>query len=239
MILAGIDLAWKGDEKPSAIAVGQLTGRTLSVREIEPALIGLESLLEFMEGCGRLHGVAVDASLIIHNKTGQRPCEKELARVYASRGAACHASNLTLYPDPFSVRFSRELEFRGFAHLAKKQWQIECYPHPSLIEIFSLPKRLKYKKGKVEEKKQGQCRLAELLTSLSGSSRLKLAIPDGSSHHVDPLYIENLKGQSLKTNEDALDAMICLYVAALYASGAQHHLFGNTTTGYIWVPRGN
>lgn len=239
MILAGIDLAWNGEKNPSALAVGKLQGKTLSLTGLHPAVTGMASVMEMVTGAGGLAGIAVDASLIITNSTGQRPCEKALARMYSAKGAACHATNLSLYPDPFSVRLSHALEDRGFGHLGEKKWQIECYPHPSIIEIFGLQKRLKYKKGPVPEKKEGQIRLASYLRQLSTSSTLRLHIPEPMAQPLAPSYIQTLKGQALKTNEDTLDAMVCLYVAALYAKGAPHTLFGDTATGYVWVPKGS
>ena len=37
-------------------------------------------------------------------------------------------------------------------------------------------------------------------------------------------------------NEDYLDSLICLYIAGLYAVGHPGELFGDTVSGYIWVP---
>ena len=41
----------------------------------------------------------------------------------------------------------------------------------------------------------------------------------------------------LKQNEDALDSIVCAYIGALYAIMAPHKSFGNTDTGYIYVPQ--
>jgi predicted RNase H-like nuclease len=48
-----------------------------------------------------------------------------------------------------------------------------------------------------------------------------------------------LKGQALKTNEDALDAIVCLYIAGLYAINHRGKTFGDLDLGYIWVPSGS
>jgi predicted RNase H-like nuclease len=50
-------------------------------------------------------------------------------------------------------------------------------------------------------------------------------------------YINSLAGKALKSNEDALDSIICLYIAGLYALRSIGKLFGDKFTGYIWVPR--
>ena len=121
MKLAGVDLAWQGEHNPSAI-VEQLTKQA------------------------DLQGIAIDAPLIINNETGQRQCEKALSRDYGGRKASCHTSNKRLYPDALSVKLSSILYTQGFEHLATSKWQIECYPHPAIIECFALPERLAYKK---------------------------------------------------------------------------------------------
>jgi predicted RNase H-like nuclease len=115
-------------------------------------------------------------------------------------------------------------------------WQIECYPHPALIELFGLDKRHKYKKGTQKEKQRGQIELAEYIQSLCSSSTLSLQIPDAFSAYLDAKHIQGLSGQGLKHNEDALDALICLYIAALYAIGKKMVVFGDSEKGYIVVP---
>jgi predicted RNase H-like nuclease len=125
------------------------------------------------------------------------------------------------------VCLSEQLLKSGFKHLGSKQWQIECYPHPALIEIFSLSKRLKYKKGKVADKRAGQIKLAALLHQLNDSKVLKLVITDPVSQVLNESKIQLLKGQALKTNEDALDAIVCLYIAGLYAINHRGKTFGD------------
>ena len=111
-------------------------------------------------------------------------------------------------------------------------------PHPAIIEIFNLPERLKYKKGRVSEKKFGQQQLASLIKSLECNERLPLKIPSDFDQYLDEGYIDSLKGKALKSNEDTLDAIICLYIAGLYAVGATGRTFGDVDSGYIWIPDG-
>ncbi|MFT7674187.1 MAG: putative RNase H-like nuclease [Gammaproteobacteria bacterium] len=238
VLLAGVDLAWKPDKYPTAIALGEHTGDGITVVEIMPAIYGAQNIVDALTGHNGLHGIAVDASLIIKNETGQRPCEKEVSKSYGSRGAACHSSNTTQYPDAASVYLSQQLDQKGFKHLSDDKFQIECYPHPAIIEIFNLSERLKYKKGRVLEKKSGQKKLASLIRSLDSNNVLQLQIPIEFDYYFDEIFIENQKGKALKSNEDALDAVICLYIAGLYAVGAEGRTFGNADSGYIWVPTG-
>jgi predicted RNase H-like nuclease len=236
MILAGIDLAWACTKNPTAIATGTYDGDILHVTHVNASVLAVDGIVEQLLDINGLTGVAIDASLIIPNVTGQRACERELSAHYGKMGASCHASNLTLYPAAASVALSRKLEEQGFTHLGTKKWQIECYPHPAIIEIFGLPERLKYKKGRITEKKAGQKQLASLISNLSNSPTLPLRLGSDVREIIDPANIDTLRGKALKSNEDMLDAIICLYVAGLYAIGTRHRVFGDTTAGYIWVP---
>jgi len=233
MRLAGIDLAWQGEKNPSAIAIGDLNSRILSLTQIFPACYGIDEIIDKVDS---ISGIAIDAPLIIKNCSGQRDCEKSVSKTYGARGASCHTSNLSLYPDASSVRFANKLIDNGFCHIETDKWIVECYPHPSLLEIFNLPVRLKYKKGNKSEKLAGQINLANLIKSLSSSPVLQLQIPNECAHFIDESYILSLIGKAIKTNEDALDSIICLYIAALYQSKKSGHLFGDLDTGYVWVP---
>ncbi|MEZ8826964.1 DUF429 domain-containing protein [Vibrio amylolyticus] len=179
----------------------------------------------------------MDAPLIIENPTGQRECEKALSRDYGSRKASCHPSNQSLYPNALSVNLASALKERGLQHLAQKSWMIECYPHPSIIECFDLSERHAYKKGRVADKKQGQVALAGYLLQLEHSNVLALKIPKELKVLLSEAYIQSLKGQALKSNEDALDAIICLYIAGLYQMRVPGKTYGDIERGYIWVPQ--
>ena len=238
MILAGIDLAWACTKNPTAIAVGTYDDAILHVTHVDASVLTVDGIVNRLQDINGLSGVAIDASLIITKVTGQRTCERELSSQYGRMGASCHSCNLTLYPDAASVSLSIKLDEHGFKHLGTVKWQIECYPHPAIIEIFGLSERLKYKKGRVAERKAGQKKLASLISCLSSSPTLPLCLGSDIRKIIDHAHIDALRGKALKSNEDMLDAIVCLYVAGLYAIGAGHRVFGDTTEGYIWVPAG-
>jgi predicted RNase H-like nuclease len=232
-----VDLAWQSEKNPSAIAYGTLQDCELEVTTVNPAVFGIDSVLYNLTAVGSLRGIAIDAPLIIKNVSGQRACETGIGRQYGSRHASCHTSNTKLYPSARSVYLSEKLSESGFQHLVGSKWQMECYPHPAIIEMFNLPERLRYKKGTVAAKKAGQQELARLLKSLSTSEILKLVVSDDVAHVLDENHISSLAGQRLKSNEDALDAIVCLYIAGLYSMEVDGELFGDDKAGYIWVPQ--
>ena len=102
--IVGVDLAWQSERNPSAIAVGSLNGHKLQISQVHKGVIGLDNIAKLIDGLGEIDGIAIDASLIINNVSGQRACENAISRTYGGRKAGCHASNLTLYPEPDSVR---------------------------------------------------------------------------------------------------------------------------------------
>lgn len=238
MQLAGIDLAWRSSKNPTALAIGTLKDSELKLTGIAKDLFGIAPIVTYLSSLSDLSGIAVDGPLIIGNLSGQRKCESLIGRKYGSKHASCHTSNLTLFPKADSVQLSQILASQGFQHLglASGRWQIECYPHPALIELFNLKERHPYKKGSVSAKRRGQCELAELLLSLTESPLLRLTIPDVLSQTLRHSHIDSLRGAALKQNEDILDAIVCLYVAGLYAIGTSDYVFGDASEGYIYVP---
>src|SRR5881392_2715928 len=100
----GIDLAWKSDRNSTGAVClqGDRTGAELVV--VAPPLWSPADVLEFVRVNSATESVvAVDAPLIIINRSGQRTCETLVGRRYGRRDASCHTSNLTLYPAANSV----------------------------------------------------------------------------------------------------------------------------------------
>lgn len=240
MRLAGFDLAWKSDRNNTAAAFGDLNVSCLRLTKSHPAVKSLQELRSVIESEDRLFGVAIDAPLIINNRSGQRECETLLSKEYGARGASCHTSNLTLYPNSASGELSRYLKEHGFKHLqniVKGKFQIECYPHPAIIEMFGLPKRLAYKKGKVSDKKQGQIQLSKYIKALEKSKVISLTISGDYHRYLEEEHILSLTGAKLKENEDVLDSIVCIYICALFATSSAHTTYGSIEDGYIYVPK--
>ncbi|HEX4602801.1 MAG TPA: DUF429 domain-containing protein [Candidatus Angelobacter sp.] len=238
----GIDLAWRGGEKQSGVAV--LQGDRQRARLVDTALIHCGVLPGYVDRyTTKSTVVAIDGPLVICNQNGQRRCETLLGRAYGARDASCHSSNLSLYPNAASVRLESQMESRGFKHapnvtrLDEEHVMLEVYPHVALLELFRLPRVLKYKKGNITEKRRGQQDLQHLLKKLSAFSP-----PLKSNSKLAQLLetdTNSLRGVTLKANEDKLDAVLCAYVAYhyWYWDGASTRLFGDVDSGYIIVPR--
>ena len=237
--IIGIDLAWQSERNTTAVAVGELSKKSFRITKVHDSISSIESLIKVVNNESAIAGVSIDAPLIINNTTGQRSCERELSKEYGSRKSSCHSSNITLYPNAASVDLANHLSNIGFIHLGNpsiESWQIECYPHPAIIEIFGLQERLAYKKDNVAKKKKGQIVLASSIKSLSNSEVLSLFIDQTVDGFLLEERISEKFGVKLKQNEDVLDSILCAYIGALYAMGASHKIFGNSHSGYIYIP---
>lgn len=239
-VLAGVDLAWMGAKNPTAIAVGTWSDGCIHLTSVIERLYGTQPVIDALQNIEGLHGVAIDGPLVIANQTGQRSCEQLIGVTYGSRKASCHTSNLRKFPDAAGVLLSSTLAASGFQHLAptEAKWQLECYPHPALIEIFGLSERLAYKKGSVQAKRAGQVELGRLLLSLTASHQAAVELQLDDEHRVyfEPDRICQLRGADLKHNEDVLDAVVCMYIGAIYQAGETERVFGSVMGGYIYVP---
>jgi predicted RNase H-like nuclease len=235
--ILGIDLAWRGDN-PSAVSVAHVCGEHyIRITDIYPNISNWQEAFDNKIITKSTIGIAIDGPLIINNITGKRHCEKLLSRDYGGRGASCHATNFTLYPNHPGLTLSQYLLKCGFEHLnCRGKFQIECYPHIALIEIFALVYRLKYKRGSIVDRRDGQCNLSNHIMMLEQSSILKLTLAEEPMQLLKHDHIHSLRGRALKQNEDALDSIICAYIAGLFLIGFHSTVFGSATDGYIYVP---
>ena len=237
--ILGIDLAWRGGNNTTAVSIAEIFGEcAIHITKVHSNINNWQEAVDNKIITKATIGIAIDAPLVVNNMSGQRDCERSLSQEYGGRGASCHATNRTLYRNHDGISLSHKLKDHGFEHLnCKGKFQIECYPHPALIETFSLDYRVQYKKGSVNIRKAGQCKLADYIRLLEGSSVLKLTLSEETMHLLKHDYIHSLRGKALKQNEDALDSIICAYIAGLFHVGFHSSVFGSVTDGYIFIPK--
>jgi predicted RNase H-like nuclease len=241
----GIDLAWRSEKNPSGGAVLKGDRQCARLMDVTASLASCSAVLSYIENHATVSTcVAIDAPLIIPNKTGQRPCETLIGKQYGARHASCHASNLSLYPQAASVQLASKLVSRGFrhapdlAHPKNQRVMLEVYPHPALLELFRLPRIIKYKKGSVARKRSGQRELQGRL------KELRLFTPPLESTPRLSEFLatapNSLPGAHLKANEDELDAIVCAYIAYYYWfwGTCATRVFGDVDSGYIIIPTG-
>lgn len=238
----GVDLAWRSDRNHTGAVVLQGDRRSAQLFAVSEPIRTLQGVRSFITKHTTLRTfAAIDAPLIIMNATGQRPCETAVGKRYGAREASCHTSNLRLYPDATSVALAKDLVVEGYVHAPEAirtsgRVVLEVYPHAALVALFDLPKSLKYKKGRLEQKRRGlQILAAHIRRFFSGTPAL---YPNEQLEQLLSRDLSTLPGPHLKMHEDTLDAVLCAYLAYYfwYWRMDRNEVFGDVGRGYIVNP---
>lgn len=182
--------------------------------------------------------IAVDAPTLIPNERGMRECDRLAHRYFGKYDAGCYPANRDR---PFAqglIEFGLALEKRGFQHAAyltpqqEGRFQIELFPHPATIHLFRLPKILKYKKGRLADRRAALTKLRSL--QLTTFPTLTPALP---LEEAD-LPLLPVGGKALKAAEDQLDSLTCAYAGAHWWWWGlnRNWVLGDAEGGYIVVP---
>lgn len=236
-LFIGVDLGWYG--KPSGLAMLRWVDHHLRLCEITRIQEPHEILDWIEENAGTGTAViAVDAPTIIRNQGSIRPAERALNAQFRRFHAGCHPANLARPFAKYVLEFSNALEAMGFrfkpevAAMEPGRFQIEVHPHAASVNLFGLPRIVKYKRGRREQRAKELNRFRKLL--LEHLSKSEPAVRNLS------LPIVPKKG-STKAVEDQLDAILCAYIAAhwWYWGQARNTIFGDVESGFIVVPNPN
>ena len=241
----GVDLAWRREPTHARIVV--LRGNAEGARLIfcSNGVASLEDAAEVVARHATANTVvAIDAPLIIANRRGRRPCEREVGDRFGRFHVARRTSNLVRHPDPVGARFVELLEWEGFAHdprldeakLRAGRWLFEVYPHPAQVVLFELERISKYKTRRLEEKRSGVRELQRHLRSLlHATPRLE---PSAEIEQLLGRDVEPLRGRDIAHYEDSLDALFCSYLALHYWrwGGERNEMVGDLASGYIILP---
>ena len=231
--IVGIDLAW-GDKKADGVCV--LLARNRTARVLEYAYPqGDAELLDFlrprMKPEERLL-ITIDAPILCPNRTGTRPVDRLTHTLFHREHAACHPANSTKCPRPPRIR--RALERMGI----RTGWDIvveprvaaEVYPHPAMVRLFRLERIVKYKRGRVQEKRGEFRRLQELMRALLRET-MPWVKPGAETEDL-------LAAAWTKRTEDLTDALFCALIGAWHwrHGGRRSEVIGNRRTGFILLP---
>lgn len=239
MYFVGVDLAW-GERNPTGIAVVDSEGRLEFVGAAQDDASIRAALAPYVEGDCL---VGIDASLIVKNATGNRPCEAALNFDFQKFQAGAHPSN-TSKPEfsngTMGARLADSLDLDMNPQSQSSRRAIEVYPHPATIALFRLGRTLKYKpkQGRtLNQLKWELLRLMELVEGLAQST-VPLRVADHNGWIALRQAVEKAERKSeLRRAEDPVDAIVCAYVA-LYATRrpADTTIYGDFDTGYIVTP---
>lgn len=233
MLIIGVDLAW-GERKPDGVCFIEARRRSARMAGFaypqgDDALIGA---LTRMSERNQSVFITVDAPIVCPNRTGTRPVDRLTHTMFHREHAACHPANLTKCPRP--VRIRRKLEALGF----RTGWEIghgkrtvaEVYPHPAIVRLFRLPRIIKYKKGKVTERKREFRRYQRLI--------VRSLLHDFSTLALDEQTRVLLSASWSKPAEDKTDALLCALIGLWHwqYAGKRSQVIGDVETGFILLP---
>ena len=240
--LIGVDLAW--GERNHSGCVELVWDRGELVLERVDLLHRIDEIVDWI---GPERGdwvVAVDAPLVILNRTGGREAGEQASRLYSPYEAGTLRINLDRFGKHHrGGRLLRELEAYGgrlveqAADARHRRLVFETYPHIAMVELFGLERTVKYKHGSEAFRRAGQRQLTYLirrhLCSDSAHPRLRINNAlDGLLHEPDPI----LDDRGLKDREDKLDAIICAYMSAWLDAGCPLQGLGRPGTGVMITP---
>ncbi len=243
MKFVGLDLAW-GDIAWTGTAVMDDAGQLLRVgrqRTDEDLVTALRSHLD-----GSVL-VAIDAPLIVTNRTGRRPCETQVSTTFGRFDAGAHSSNLSLPSFREGPRGARVAALLGldvdpdFPPQVPVRRAIEVYPHPATVTLFGLDRIVPYKQ---KPGRSPEDRRAALLTLMSHIASLATAAPPLIVDGCDDWAVAHRGVSTAQTHadlnrwEDAIDAVLCAYIGLhrWWHGDARNAVLGDVTTGYIVVP---
>lgn len=242
--LIGIDLAWSKRNGTGCVELAW-DGDDLALSDVK--LCGsIDEIVEWIDPERRDWVVAVDAPLVVKNKTGRRDADAQVSKGYHPYQAGAYPTNLKLLgKDHRGGQLLRALEecdgqvVEQSADAEGSRLVFETYPHVVMVELFGLDKTIKYKKGPVDCRRAGQQQLADAvdkhLCSPEANPRLRRT-PEGM---LDGLLREPapiLKGRDLKSREDKLDGLICAYTAAWLDAGRPVQGLGEVGAGVMITP---
>ncbi|MBW4429229.1 MAG: DUF429 domain-containing protein [Nostoc desertorum CM1-VF14] len=248
MKFIGIDLGWKS--QPSGLCCLEWIDEQLQLLDLDrkEAIADILTWIDQSVQPDEPAIIAVDAPTLIPNATGSRLPDKLSHKYFGKYHAGCYPANQNLAFADRTINFGLELESRGFAHAPTiepqklSRYQIEVFPHPAIVNLFNLERILKYKKGRLSERRleliKLQNYLLDILPSFSPPLRLCGSLQQATGASTFILEIPTT-GAALKATEDKLDSLICAYVAAYWWYwGEQRNLvLGDRTTGYIIIPQ--
>lgn len=238
MYFVGVDLGWQSGG--SGVCWLQQTATGLQLCDFDHCQSRNEvlSLLDRLLPPEVPALIAVDAPTLIPNETGMRLCDRLAHRYFGKYDAGCYPANRGR---PFAaalIEFGQALKARGFHHaptIVPQQpgrYQIELFPHPATIHLFRLPKILKYKKGRIGDRRLELDKLRRLQLAIFPKLVPALPLTDGD------LPALPAGGKAFKAAEDQLDSLTCAYAGAHWWWWGQDRnwVLGNAETGYIVVP---
>jgi predicted RNase H-like nuclease len=233
MVVIGIDLAW-GEKCSDGMCTLHASRRGAHVVDFAYPQ-GDDQLLAALRS--RLVGeaealLAVDAPLVIPNRTGSRPVDRAMHALFHREHAGCYPASAERCPRPARLRTSlRQLGIQtGWDLTASTRLAAEVYPHPALVRFLNLPRIIKYKRGPVAARRGEFRRLQEGL-----HKALEVFFPILELHEDTRLLLQQPWN---KKTEDLTDAFVCALIGLWHwmHHGTRSQVIGTRRSGFILLP---
>ena len=232
-VILGVDLAWGRVQRDAIVRINRV-GRQISFADFH-YLQGDDEFLEYVRSLRAEQEVrrvilAIDAPTLCVNEQGSRTVDRECSALFRQFEAGCHPVNLGLVKRPLEL--AKKLQKEGVAISsdldARGDLMMEVYPHPAMVNWFSLEKTIKYKRGSVEARRREFHRYQQLFVSFLQKEFPSLKLPD-------ELAIQTWT----KQREDLLDASLCAVIGLwhLHYDGKKSQILGDLTTGQMVIPK--
>lgn len=242
--LIGIDLAWsEGNCSGCAELVSDGGKLTLTRARL---ICEIDDIVKWIQPeCGEWI-VAIDAPLVVRNKTKSRDADRAVSSRYGTRHAGARPANRNeLGKNHRGGQLLQALTEQHDGILVEEPCKLvgprlvfETYPHPATIELFRRDCIIKYKNVNVAEQRAGQMELVKEIRRHLTSKRAKPRLCRNEAlkrllRKPNP----DLTGDALKARENKLDALLCAYVAAWAGAGGCMEGFGTLGKGVIMIPQ--
>jgi predicted RNase H-like nuclease len=195
-----------------------------------------------LSGGHRLAVIAVDMPLATGPIRGRRVADNQVSKQFGARKCSVHSPTIER-PGDVGAQLCEDFSRAGFPLALEIGSNIpallEVYPHVALLKLTGATERLPYKVSKsgsywskgfpATERKQ---RLLAQWTAILGHLE----------HEIDGIEIplprdpEQYTFQALKRYEDAIDGLVCAWMATRYLADDAIPL--GDETGAIWIPAG-
>jgi predicted RNase H-like nuclease len=232
----GVDLAWSGTAL-SGVSATDARGRVLA-----DGVLSSDDLLRWIaEHRGTRSVLAIDAPLLFRATTpALRPAERALHRQFGRYHAgpfpggpgSTAMAGRTASPALEIVRLAGGYSTDPFARAALHR-AIEVFPAPAWITLGGRTSRIRYKRGRLQERVSGLSEARHVLRSVIG--------PDATlGPSLEAAWAAARTAREWKSVEDMVDARLCAHVALLWDTvGTDEWVVtgdGTIEDGYIIVP---
>lgn len=204
-------------------------------------------VLELLQAARKIAGtdvdlVAVDMPIATIPFSTRRAADNAISVAFGGRGCSSHSPS-AVRPGTLGAELTDQFRRAGYElvtsadNVSVARKLIEVYPHPALLALLGASYRIPYKVQKSSRYWPHinlRERIVRLLAQFADIHAAICAEIDGVSLAL-PTPTAVLSLSSLKRYEDALDALVCGWVAAQFAQG-NAMAYGDATAA-IWVPQ--